>query len=548
MDAGGLAQMTYQPHNTFGAGIGAAPSGFGARRGSRLGVVLPPSSISTDARQQANASPAPRTSRSHLLAGLRTAPKSPLYPSSAPPTQLQQPYGLGNNRQASPPNSNQRQHQTAPRTSVGGSFPNNQNQNQSRTQNQQRYAMAPNGQMYTLPEVLAPPELQFGDDFEDEYEQQEAAQLLATQQYFAQQQMLLQQQLLEITAAQQHMKLNGMGQQQVHGQSYKTQGNGYYNQQPQQNFQPIVTPVAGTPGVYNVFNPMTGQQSFVMDNNTTQNQPKSPPHAAAPQLNSSPPPISPAFRAQVSPPPEDNAPIRVFRSPSPTKKSSTPPTEVQALPPPSANAFRRSYAKGLSSIMDMASGSGDGPKSSIPKSAGFPMTPMTGTFGPGQARAGDHPIRQPRGPPSLEELVAKPTSNHEGSKNFVTRQRRRAVNNLVKAGLERRGASRGSNSVDSPGTGTPSSECEITFSVSSDDDNHSIGSRSDPGAIGSERKSLKSRSKTETPVTTASVSSEESFALDGKSLEKKMANKESLRSNPLQLLADSVEKRKFTQL
>ena len=73
------------------------------------------------------------------------------------------------------------------------------------------------------------------------------------------------------------------------------------------------------------------------------------------------------------------------------------------------------------------------------------MTPMTGTFGPGQARAGDHPIRQPRGPPSLEELVAKPTSNHEGSKNFVTRQRRRAVNNLVKAGLERRGASRGSN-------------------------------------------------------------------------------------------------------
>lgn len=537
MDAGGLAQMTYQPHNSFGAGIGAAPSGFGARRGSRLGGLMsPPSSISTEPRQQANASPAPRTSRSHLLAGLRTAPKSPLYPSSAPPTQLQQPYSLGNNRQASP-QSNRYQH-GAPQTSVGGSFPNNQNQ--------QRYGMAANGQMYALPEVLAPPELQFGDDFEDEYEQQEAAQLLATQQYFAQQQMALQQQLLEITAAQQHMKLSGMGQQQTYGQPQIARGNGYYNQQSQQTYQPVVTQVPGTPGVYNVFNPVTGQQSFVVDNNT-QSQPKSPPHAAANQLNNSPPPISPAFRAQVSPPPEDNAPIRVFRSPSPPKKSMTPPVEVQSLPPPSANAFRRSHSKGLSSATGMASNVGDGPRTSVPKSAGFPMTPMTGTFGPGQARAGDHPIRQPRGPPSLEELVAKPTSNHDGSKNFATRQRRRALNNLVKAGMERRGASRGSNSIDSPGTGTPSSECEITFSISSDDDNNSVGSRSDPGAIGSERKKLKSRSKTETPVTTASISSEEGFTLDGKIPERKADDKENARKNPLLMLAESAEKRKVLQ-
>ena len=537
MDAGGLAQMTYQSHNSFGAGIGAAPSSFGARRGSRLGLMSTPSSISTESRQQANASPAPRTSRSHLLAGLRTAPKSPLYPSSAPPTQLQQPYGIGTNRQASPSN-NQHQH-GAPQTSVGGSFPNNQNQ--------QRYGMTATGQMYALPEVLAPPELQFEEDFEDEYEQQEAAQLMATQQYFAQQQMLLQQQLLEITAAQQQMKLSGMGQQQSYGQSPMAQGNGYYNQQAQQALQPVVTQVSRTPGVYSVYNPMTGHQSFVTDNNT-QNQPRSPPHSAVHQLNNSPPPISPAFRAQVSPPPEDNAPIRVFRSPSPPKKSTTPPTEVQALPPPSANAFRRHHARDLSSVTGMAAHSADGPKSSIPKSAGIPMTPMTGTFGPGQARAGDHPIRQPRGPPSLEELVAKPTSNHEGSKNFVTRQRRRALNNLVKAGLERRGASRGSNSIDSPGTGTPSSECEITFSTSSDDDNNSVGSRSDPGAIGSERKKLKSRSQTETPATTASISSEENFNLDGKVLEKKVEDRENARKNPLLVLADSAEKRKITRL
>ena len=527
MDSGGLAQMSYQPHNSFGAGIGAAPSGFGARRGSRLGLMAPPSNISTEARQQANASPAPRTSRSHLLAGLRTAPKSPLYPSSAPPTQLQQSYGQ-ETRQASPP-TNQYQ-RVAPQTSVGANFPNGQ---------QQRYGIAASGQMYALPEVLAPPELQFGDDFEDEYEQQEAAQLMATQQYFAQQQMLLQQQLLEITAAQQQMKLSGMGQQQQYGQAGMAQGTGYYNQQAQPAFQPVVTPIPGTPGIYSVYNPMTGQQSYVMDNN--QNQPKSPPHAAVHQLNSSPPPISPAFRAQVSPPPEDNTPVRIFRSPSPPNKTATPPTEVQALPPPSANAFRRTHARGLSSVTGMAAASGDGPKSSVPKSAGFSLTPLTGTFGPGQARVGDHPIRQPRGPPSLEELVAKPTSNHEGSKNFITRQRRRAVNNLVKAGLERRGASRGSNSIDSPGSGTPSSECEITFSISSDDDNHSVGSRSDPGTIGSERKKLKARSKTDTPATTASVSSEESFNLESMDLNKKSEENDNARKNPLHFLANSAE-------
>ena len=144
----------------------------------------------------------------------------------------------------------------------------------------------------------------------------------------------------------------------------------------------------------------------------------------------------------------------------------------------------------------------------MPKSAGYPQTPMTGTFGPGQGRAGEHPVRQPRGPPSLEELVSKPTSKFEGSKNFATRQRRRAVDNIVRARLtrgERGASSRASGSVDSLDSMTPASEKEITFSVSSsdDDDNHSFGSRSGSlsgkpsvgslraaasGAIGSERK------------------------------------------------------------
>ncbi|KAF3307810.1 hypothetical protein TWF173_002302 [Orbilia oligospora] len=65
---------------------------------------------------------------------------------------------------------------------------------------------------------------------------------------------------------------------------------------------------------------------------------------------------------------------------------------------------------------------------------GVPSTPLNSTFG----GRGDHPIRQPRGPPALEEVIAKPTAKYEGSKNFSSRQRRRALTKLVNAGLERR--------------------------------------------------------------------------------------------------------------
>ena len=152
----------------------------------------------------------------------------------------------------------------------------------------------------------------------------------------------------------------------------------------------------------------------------------------------------------------------------------------------------------------------------------------------------------------MEELVSKPTSKHEGSKNFVTRQRRRALNSLVRAGVERRGASRGSNSIDSPGSGTPSSECEITFSVSSDTDNDSVGSSNSSsvhGAIGSERKKLKDHSRERsmgTPYTTASVSSEE--GIGGKMVEIKVdeARKEieSRQAPPMLVLTSATEKRK----
>jgi hypothetical protein len=432
-----------------------------------------------------------------------------------------------------------------PQTAVGGSFPGGQ-----------RYAMNGNGQMYALPEILAPPTL----EFENEQDEDPAvyAELMATNQYLAQQQMRLQQQLIQLTAAQQQMQnmslSSGIGQQQQYFQSPMAPNNGYYSQQLQNGMQPIVSPVPGMAGVYSVFNPMTGQQTFAVDNGSQQ-QATHQSQMSNNELSHSPPPTTPTFRAQVSPPPENIVPPRTLSISPPmpsAPKSSSSPVDVNPLPPPSANAFRRGHTRGLSSVTGLAQNAGDGPKSSVPKSAAFPPTPMTGTFGPGQNRAGDHPARQPRGPPSLEELVEKPTSKHEGSKNFVTRQRRRAVNNLVRAGLDRRAASRGSNSIDS--VGTPSSECEITFSVSSESDNDSIGSRSDsqtsrPSPIGSERKEMKERSRdrnsTDTPITTASLSSEEGM-IGGKMVEVKIEEAEDTndkRKAPLLVLTDAAKRK-----
>ncbi|KAL8694771.1 MAG: hypothetical protein Q9218_000617 [Villophora microphyllina] len=556
LDAGGLAQMTFNPHNGFGNGLGVPGSGF-ASRGKASNIkrlsVAPPTKIPTiDEMQQTDPAPTPRTSRSHLLAGLRTAPRTATFPSAATSSQFQQ--NLGQNVYAN--NANNPYARGVPQTAVGGSFPRSQ---------QDRYLVPGSNQMYSHPgQVLAPPALQLGPEQDPEY----YAELLATNQQLAQQQILLQHQLqqqLSVAAQQLHgLDFNrGMGQQYL--QSPMAPSAGFYQQQLQNGVQPVVQAVAGSPGLYCVYNPMTGQQMLMMDPAVKQ-QTTSPPPVSNQELRSSPPPPTPTFRAQVSPPPE-SAPLSNFRTESPQKVASPPSMEVNPLPPPSANAFRRGHSKALSLVSESLSAVPEGPKTGVPKSVGFPQTPITGTFGPGQARAGDHPIRQPRGPPSLEELIAKPTSKHEGSKNFATRQRRRAVNNLVRAGIERRGASRGSGSMDSLGSMTPASEGDITFSIPSDGESESVKSGSgslygEPslgglraaasGAIGSEMKE-RSRERNSTgtsPVglhSATSVSSEEGFGLGGKMMDGKLKENSKAdgerRQAPL-LVLTSAEKRK----
>lgn len=449
--------MTHNSVNNPYGGLGMPGAGFASRgKGSaikRLNLASAPkvSSIS----EHPDAMPAaPRTSRSHLLAGLRTAPKTPsTLPSSAPYTKTA-PMNFG-----APQQHFQKSGYNAPHTAIGSSFS---------SLGQQYHSINPGQQFYSLPEqVLAPPPLEI-DESDEQMDPAVIAQLYATELYLAQRQQQLQQQLAQFHTAQQ---LAAMG---INPNPHAKRGQLPYPQTPVTphnmfNANPAsqiyTQEIAGQPGVYVVYNAVTGQSSLAYD-----------PAAQQVELANSPPPPTPArintsFGSNTSSPFGTGSPIG-SRSRSPPKKSASPPIDVQPLPPPSANAFRRGHNRNRSSlVLNPTGGASDGPRSSRPTA-----TPLTGTFGPGQGRAGEHPIRQPAGPPPFEELQAKPTSKHEGSKNFASRQRRRALNTLVRAGLERRVGSGGSPVTEgsgSAGSTTPVSDADLTFSVPSDNDSDS---------------------------------------------------------------------------
>jgi hypothetical protein len=290
-----------------------------------------------------------------------------------------------------------------------------------------------------------------------------------------------------------------------------------------------------------VYNPMTGQTNLVVDNSA---QHQSPPQSY-PELAQSPPPQTPSFQRRMSPPSE-----QLSRGRSPPKTTPSPPQDVEPLPPPSVNAFRRGHKKSLSSFSTIRTDGITG--STGPKSAGVPPTPLTGTFAPGQGQAGVKPIRQPRNPINVNELMEAPTSKHPGSKNFVTRQRRRAVQDLVKAGRERQTDARQSGS----GSGTPGSEVDFNFSVTSSDNDDIVTSPGDLskrtslgslraaaiGAIGSERKEKSRERSAADSIGTYSVkslSSDEGVAIGGNMVEVEPAR----RKTPM-LVLSSAEKRK----
>ncbi|KAJ4267604.1 hypothetical protein NW762_003714 [Fusarium torreyae] len=544
MDAGGLAQMS---SNGFAPNGLAMPSGgLAARRGGQNPKPLSFDSINQNKDKDPGV-PTPRTSRSHLLAGLRTAPKSATAASFGPQSPTTQ-HHARNSMAGNAYGMGQDNAYNAPKTA----YPQYGNQNNYNSMMSQQY---------TVEQVLAPPELTLEEQNQEGMDPNLYAQLLATNMYLAQQQQRLQQQLSRVqAAAQQFQQLNlnnpQLTQQQI---ALYEQQQQLRNMQQQLSVQAALTQQAQQQQLQQqqqqiYYNPMTGQyfvenqQPSVQVTSPYNDQPSTPGFGGFQQQQQQSTPS-----VQVSPPVESQ-PFS-FRSNSPPKRYESP-TEVAPLPPPSANAFRRGHKK-ASSLAPVnsalaASLSSDAPKSAGPKTSTFPMTPLTGGYGPGQARAGEHPVRQPRGPPSLDELKAKPTAKHEGSKNFSARTRRSAVHNLVRAGLERRKGTGSSCGSMSPVSETAEESSTPITDNESDSGRSGSGSLAGDmecpssrtsasgswGAIGSDRPSSRQKAR-------KSVDSVESIASNAESENSSFANvfkNGALRAAKAQDSADSQRK------
>ncbi|TPX18088.1 uncharacterized protein E0L32_011812 [Thyridium curvatum] len=541
-----------------------ASGGLASRRGG--GQNIKPLSFDNMKSQPVadNGLPTPRTSRSHLLAGLRTAPKSataatfPASPTTAAPAHQMRnrntAYGNNDNMYNGPKTSMPRYNQQQTFNNPMMAYAQQQQQQQQQMQQQMQ------AQHYSADQVLAPPEIQLEDQALEGMDPNLYAQLVATNMFLAQQQQRLQQQLMSVQAAQQQFQTMNLNSAQPMQQAYQ---NLYQQQQQVNNLQSMVTSgMSAQGGLYSLYDPVTGQQTLYVN------------QGSAPQLNSQ---FVDQYnlalqqqqqsmntpRVQVSPPPAESQ-QNSFRNPSPPRRFESPADQTTPLPPPSANAFRRGHKKS-SSLANVTNGAlsvstQDAPKSAGPKSAHFPLA---GTYGPGQGRAGEHPVRQPRGPPSLDELRAKPTSKHEGSKNFATRTRRSAVHNLMRAGITRRQVT----GTGSSGSISPISETaeEIAGPLTDDDsDSGRSGSGSlngddvecSPpssrtstgswGAIGSDRPSSrqKARGAIESAYGTEAEASAGSFASVFKSANKTpTAESNGQRKAPM-LVLTSAEKRK----
>lgn len=441
-------------------------SGLASRRG---GQSLKPlnelalKSPSQDSKE--NTIPTPRTSRGHMLANLRTAPKTAAassFASAENENALRNRSSLYAAQEAAMSN--------GPKTSL----PNNygaQAQAQQGAANWMAYGQQQQQQAYTPEQILAPPEIHIDDQGADAGMDPDLyARLMQQNLQLAQQRYMLQQQLHSLTQAQQQldaMNLNG-------NQGY---ANMYQQQILQQQQAVLAAQAAQQPQIYTYVDPATGQQAYYIDQ-TGQLGVQLQEQAQVNNGFQMPQSSSPAPRFEISPPRDS------FRRSSPPRRKESPLVDDPApLPPPSANAFRRGHKKsGSLMLKEINSLSvGEPLKSAGPKSANLAAAPLTGGYGPGQARAGEHPVRQPRGPPSIEELKAKPTSKIEGSKNFVARTRRSAIINLKRAGVERR------KGTGSGSTGSISPISETAEGAQSPlSDNESDSGRSGSGSLNGE--------------------------------------------------------------
>ncbi|KAI1283978.1 hypothetical protein F5Y07DRAFT_95895 [Xylaria sp. FL0933] len=557
MHTGGPAQMSRNDF-TSTTGLGMPTGGLASRRGGQNIKPLSFDAIKSSVDVQDNGVPTPRTSRGHLLAGLRTAPKSATATTFA--NAGMSPHGYGkNNGMAENAYGGSNHMYNAPKTSL----PRMASQQQQGAYNMT--GMSGMGhQQYTPEQILAPPEFHLDEQVQDQMDPNLYAQLVTANLYLAQQQQRLQQQLLNVQAAAQQFQNLNLGGQQTLQHQLALQNLYQQQQQLQAMQQSIKAPMSVPQNLFTYYDPNT-RITYLVDPTTGQmqpsfyeNQPSTPQNAYFQQPNQGTP------RVQVSPPPTENtAPTQRTTSP-PKKQEMT--AEPVPLPPPSANAFRRGHKKSLSSVnanKGLTVACDEPLNSAGPKTASLPLTPLpNGGYGPGQARAGEHPIRQPRGPPSLDELRAKPTAKHEGSKNFAARTRRSAVHNLMKAGLVRRkgtGSSCGSMSPVSETAeevGTPLTDNESdsgrsgSGSLSGDAEPSLASSRTSAsgswGAIGSDRPSSRQKSRRSVDSQASTGEGDNSFASvfkHGSQRQAKVDGQTGQRKAP-RLVLTSAEKRK----
>lgn len=567
MHAGVLAQMAQNSFPTAN-GLGM-PSGLASRRGGQKIKPLSFDAIKPSIDHDKSV-PTPRTSRSHLLAGLRTAPKSATaanFPAS--PTTSQGSGMLPRNQSISgsayshgpktsmpriPPQHPQHQQAQQQQAQYLQQW---QQQQQQHLQMQQIYNSM--GLQYTVDQVLAPPQL---DQLQEQMDPATYAELVATNYTLGQQRQKLTQHLTQLQAQLQGLSVNALQQQQ----QLQQQQYALYQQQLQlQNAQQ---------NIYAYVDPITGQQTYVVDSSPVQMTKAGVEHSLYPQLQQQQQlhlqqvqlqqaqlqqaqlqqaqlqqaqqlrqaqhlqqaqlqeqqqeqQLRNTPHVQVSPPPSENAVLTNARNKSPPGRFDSP-VESTPLPTPSANPFRRGHKKFPSINLNAGpkAGGQDFPASAGPRTASFPPT-TPATHGPGQGRAGEHPIREPRGPPQTDELRAAPTSKHPGSKNFIYQARRFAVNNLVRAGMERR-----KGTASSTGSMTPVSESaeELETPLTDNDsdsgrsgsgslagnaDCQSSSTRGSWGAIGSDRPSSRSKARDSlesSGSTTSPCESDSSFA------------------------------------
>ncbi|KAK2068940.1 hypothetical protein P8C59_003554 [Phyllachora maydis] len=225
--------------------------------------------LSVDALKPAdgkdNGVPTPRTSRGHLLAGLRTAPKSATIASF--PNNPASPAAAAAGGAGAGAGSHHGQ-----RSSIASYMYDNANLYAGPKTSMPRYGTGHHqqvhnqgmgyGQQYTVEQILAPPQLQLDEQSPEQVDPNMQAQLLLANAYLADQQQRLQQQLRTLqAAAHQFQNLNlhtqsPLNQAQMMQQSYVAM---YQQQQQQQQLQALHTMIGGQP-IYTLTDPVNGYQ------------------------------------------------------------------------------------------------------------------------------------------------------------------------------------------------------------------------------------------------------------------------------------------------